>query len=178
MIRTTEELKDINTEVLDRLPQMLGCDKKEILFLDIETTGLSPRDSALYMVGFAFFDGVRWQVKQLLAENASQEEALLSAFSDLSRAYKVIVHYNGDRFDIPFLQARYELHKLSDPFASMKSLDLYRKVKAYKKQLGLPDCKQKTIESFLGIERNDLYDGGRLIQCYEEYSRPGEPELL
>ncbi len=178
MIRTVEELKDINTDSLDRLPQLLNCDVKDILFIDIETTGLSPRDSDVYMIGAAFCDGVNWQVKQLFAENASQEEALLSAFSDFSRNYKILIHYNGDRFDIPFLQSKYESHKLSDPFARMTSIDLYKKIKPYKRQLGLPDCRQKTVELFLGIDRQDKYDGGKLISVYKDYVNNGDPDLL
>ncbi len=178
MIRTNEELKDVNTEVLDRLPQIVGVDAGEILFIDIETTGLLPRYSDIYMIGAAYYDGNSWKIKQLFSENSSQEEALLSAFSDFSRSFKVLVHYNGDRFDIPFLQTKYEEHKLSDPFARMKSLDLYKKVKSYKKQLGLADCKQKTVESFLGIKREDKYDGGKLIPIYEQYVKSGDPELL
>ena len=104
MITKNIELKDINTEILDRLPGLLGCDEKEILFIDIETTGLSPKDSEIYMIGAAFCDGAGWQIRQLFAEDPSREEEVLSAFSDFCRHYKVLLHYNGDRFDIPFLQ--------------------------------------------------------------------------
>ncbi len=178
MITKNTELKDINTEILDRLPGLLGCDEKEILFIDIETTGLSPKDSEIYMIGAAFCDGTGWQIRQLFAEDPSREEEVLSAFSDFCRHYKVLLHYNGDRFDIPFLQNRYERHKLTDPLPSILSVDLYKRIKPYKRLLGLADCKQKTIEAFLGIDRDDKYGGGELIIAYDDYVTTADESLL
>ena len=178
MITKNIELKDINTEILDRLPGLLGCDEKEILFIDIETTGLSPKDSEIYMIGAAFCDGTGWQIRQLFAEDPSREEEVLSAFSDFCRHYKVLLHYNGDRFDIPFLQNRYERHKLTDPLPSIRSVDLYKRIKPYKRLLGLADCKQKTIEAFLGIDRDDKYGGGELIIAYDDYVSTADESLL
>ncbi len=178
MITKNVELKDLNIEVLNRLPEILGFNLEEILFIDIETTGLSPKDSEIYMIGAAFYDGAGWQIRQLFAENPSQEEEILSAFSDFCRHYKVMIHYNGDRFDIPFLQTRYEKHKLTDPLTNIKSVDLYKKIKPYKKLLGLADCKQKTIETFLGINRDDQYGGGELIIAYDDYVTTADSALL
>ena len=41
-----------------------------ILFFDIETTGLSPNVSSLYMIGVMFFDNSdgNWHLKQFFAE--------------------------------------------------------------------------------------------------------------
>jgi uncharacterized protein YprB with RNaseH-like and TPR domain len=178
MITKNVELKDINTEVLDRLPELLDCDVKEILFIDIETTGLSPKDSEIYMIGAAYCDGTNWQIRQLFAENPSEEEEVLSAFSDFCRHYKVLIHYNGDRFDIPFMQNRYEKHKLTCPVSNIRSADLYKRIKPYKKLLGLADCKQKTIETFLGINRDDQYGGGELIMAYDDYVTTTDSALL
>ena len=67
---------------------------------------------------------------------------------------------------------------LSDPFENMESFDLYKHVKPYKTQLGLADGKQKTVETFLGIDREDKYDGGKLIAVYKDYEESGSDELL
>ncbi|MBQ7615197.1 MAG: ribonuclease H-like domain-containing protein [Butyrivibrio sp.] len=181
MIKTNEGFTandNLDEVAIDLLQKKLGCKKEEILFIDIETTGLSPRNSELYLIGTGHFKDGKWLISQFFAENTSQEEQALSAFSDFSRSFKKLVHFNGDRFDIPFLKAKYEEHMLSDPFENMESFDLYKHVKPYKTQLGLADGKQKTVETFLGIDREDKYDGGKLIAVYKDYEESGSDELL
>ena len=48
--------------------------------------------------------------------------------------------------------------------------------KTGKKLLGLPDMKQKTIERLLKIGREDLYNGGELIEVYLDYLRTHDQE--
>ena len=178
MKKTSEIIEGINSDALEMLPEIVGCGKEGILFIDIETTGLSPRNSDLYMIGTGFWENGKWVIRQFFGENAQEEEKVLSEFSDFSRSFTKVVHFNGDRFDIPFLQSKYEEHKLTDPFGRLESFDLYKWVKPYKKQLGLPDCKQKTIERFLKIDREDEYDGGKLIAVYKDYEESRSSELL
>jgi len=181
MTKISEEItasKNINPEAVGFLTKLLECGKEEILFLDIETTGLSPKNSDIYLVGTGFFKDDHFIVRQFFAESSQDEEGVLSAFSDFSREFNKVVHFNGDRFDIPFLQYKYEEYKLSDPFGRMESVDLYKIAKPFKMLLGLPDCKQTTLEHFLGIMRDDKYDGGRLISVYKDFVETRDSELL
>ena len=57
-----------------------GMTKEDILFIDIETTGLSARNSSLYLVGVVFFKDDTWNYTQWLAENYDEELQLLTAF--------------------------------------------------------------------------------------------------
>ncbi|RKM62096.1 hypothetical protein D6855_01350 [Butyrivibrio sp. CB08] len=178
MIRTNETIDRPRFEDIEILKKSFSCDEKDILFIDIETTGLSPKTADLYLIGAAYMAGSDWNIIQFMAESVAEEEQVLSAFSDFSRGFKKLVHFNGDRFDIPFLQAKYEKYGLSDPFVAMDSFDLYKTVKPYKSQLGLPDCKQKTIELYLGINREDKYDGGGLIPVYKQYVEKRDKENI
>ena len=54
-------------------------------------------------------------------------------------------------------------------FAEFEGIDIYRRIAPYKSFLKLPDCKQKTIESFLSTDREDTYSGGELIDIYHDY---------
>ena len=176
MIRTNEIIERPKSEDMEILIKNLDCEEREILFIDIETTGLSPKTSDLYLIGAAYKAGNDWNIIQFLALSTADEKQVLSAFSDFSKGFKKLVHFNGDRFDIPFLKAKYEKYDLSDPTADMDSFDLYKQVKNYKKQLGLPDCKQKTIELYLGIDRQDQYDGGKLIPVYKTFVEKKDEE--
>ena len=181
MTKISEEItvsEKINQEAVELLTKLIECRKEEILFLDIETTGLSPKNSDIYLIGTGFFRDDHFIVRQFFAESSQDEEGVLSAFSDFSREFNKVVHFNGDRFDIPFLQYKYEEYKLSDPFERMESVDLYKIAKPFKTLLGLPDCKQTTLEHFLGIIRDDKYDGGRLISVYKDFVETRDSELL
>ena len=169
MIRTSETIEIPRKEDFEILKKSLSCQEQEILFIDIETTGLFPKTADIYLIGGAYCINGAINIIQFMAESAAEERLILSAFSEFSKGFKTLVHFNGDRFDIPFLQAKYEKYGLTDPMADMDSFDLYKQVKPYKKQLGLPDCKQKTIELYLGIDRQDQYDGGKLIPVYKSY---------
>ncbi|MCR5403201.1 MAG: ribonuclease H-like domain-containing protein [Butyrivibrio sp.] len=178
MIKTSDGISNVNSDALEMLSEVLRCSKDEILFIDIETTGLSPRDSEIYMIGAAYYSQGAWRISQFFADTQDQEKEVLIQFSAFSKNYKKLVHFNGDRFDIPFLQKRYEEYGLQDPFVGMESYDIYKQIKPYKLQLGLPDCKQQTIEQFMGIKRDDDSDGGRLIAVYKEYEESRDSELL
>ncbi len=178
MRKISEVITGVDEQCLKILTDMHECSKEDILFLDIETTGLSPRNSDIYLIGTGYCKDGIWRSTQFFAESKIHEEEILSAFSELALGYKKVVHFNGDRFDIPFLQAKYTAHMLSDPFGRMDSIDMLKLIKPYKNQLGLPDCKQKTIELYLGIDRDDKYDGGKLIPVYREYASTGSEDLL
>lgn len=181
MTKISEEItasEKISSEAVALLTKLLECSREELLFLDIETTGLSPKNSDIYLVGTGYFKDDSFVVKQFFAESGQDEEGILSGFSDFSRGFNKVVHFNGDRFDIPFLQYKYEEYKLSDPFARMESVDLYKIAKPFKTLLALPDCKQTTLEHFLNIKRDDKYDGGRLISVYKDFVETRNTELL
>ncbi|SDA42556.1 hypothetical protein SAMN02910275_00368 [Butyrivibrio sp. INlla18] len=178
MIKTSEGLVFPDEHIIYTLPKLLDCAPEDIFFIDIETTGLSPKSSDIYLIGVAYYDKHNWHICQFFAENSSQEEEVLKAFSSFVKSFKIAIHFNGDRFDIPFIQNKLEKYGLEDPFASMSSLDIYKEIKDYKRQLGLLDCKQKTIELYLGIQREDKYDGGKLIPIYKQYTKSKDSELL
>ena len=77
-----------------------------ILFLDIETTGLSAATSSLYLIGCAFFKDGNWQIQQWFAQSAEEEPELLKAFFSFAENYSYLIHYNGNSFDLPYLRKK------------------------------------------------------------------------
>ncbi|MDO4439146.1 MAG: ribonuclease H-like domain-containing protein [Eubacteriales bacterium] len=147
------------------------------MFFDIETTGLSSARSEIYLIGVLHFDKKEWCFTQFFSENMYDEEEMLEAFSKLvSKKYEeagklYLISYNGDNFDIPFMSRCAEQYGIDLGFAKCLSMDLIKKVRPIKKILGLNDCKLKTVERFLGIYREDKFNGGELIELYLEYRR-------
>lgn len=155
-----------------------------LVFFDIETTGLSAARASLYLIGAVHYEAGSFRLVQYFAESLSDETELLAAFfSLLARKRRaaseeagrpvqpVLLHFNGDGFDIPFLQKLILQYRLPYSFQGFLSLDLYKKVKPYKALLGLSDCKLKSVERALGVAREDRFSGGELIYVYEEYLR-------
>ena len=151
---------------------------EQALFLDIETTGLSPMNSHVYMIGLAYYENDNWNVLQWMAENASEEIELLQALVDFLPRFTHLFHFNGTRFDLPYLLERAKKFGIDLSFNQLEALDIYKCVSPLKGLLALPNCKQKSIEVFLGINRIDQYSGGELIEVYKEYvANPNEEAL-
>lgn len=142
---------------------------ERILFFDIETTGFTAKSSYLYLIGCAYYQAGKWHTIQWLAENFEQEEIVLTAFFEFAKSYKYLFHFNGNNFDIPFLLQKCNQFSLSYNFDNFTGIDLYKRIAPYKFFLKLPNCKQKTLEQYLGSNRKDVFTGGELIGIYHDY---------
>ena len=49
--------------------ELLDCPKEDIVFFDIETTGFSPRSTALYLIGIVYYKNNTWNITQWFSEN-------------------------------------------------------------------------------------------------------------
>lgn len=54
-------------------------------------------------------------------------------------------------------------------FDQFQGMDIYRRVAPYRYFLRLPNCKQKTLEQFLNVDRKDVFSGSELIGIYHDY---------
>lgn len=174
-------MKTVTNRVsVDLQPNLFCVPLKQVLFFDIETTGLSPRVSSLYLIGTACFDTDTGQfcITQWFADSSSSEQEILSAFLEQLEHYDCLYHFNGRTFDIPYIMQKcqkYELSLtkhardiLSDADQSV-SVDMMLQLRPLKKLFSLPHAAQKDWERWLGIAREDIYNGGQLIQVYSEY---------
>lgn len=151
---------------------------EELLFIDIETTGFSARSSFLYLIGCAFYLDGQWCIKQYFTETPEEQDVVLTSFYEFASAYKTLVHFNGNTFDIPYLNQKCEQLKLGFDFNGFSGFDIYKRILPYKSFIKIPNCKQKTIEQYLGIDRKDLYTGGELIDFYLDYTKKPTKRVL
>ena len=148
------------------------------VFYDIETTGLSRNSTYLYLIGAVGIEDETWYFYQWMAENASEEETILRIFSQFLQQYNLMISYNGERFDQPYLEARYEKYGIPSPFTGKQSLDLYLILKPLKSLLKLPAMKQPCMEEFLGI-KDRIYDNGKeCIKLYKDFLKKEMPLQL
>ncbi|MDY6287195.1 MAG: ribonuclease H-like domain-containing protein [Lachnospiraceae bacterium] len=180
MLETNEPLNSRAAAVLDEW----FADGNAVLF-DIETTGLSHRRTQLYLIGAIARENGLWTLRQWFLDDAKEEKELLIAFSAYIRQFSgtssdppLLVHFNGDTFDIPYVHSKCDCYGLPDPFDGMISLDLYRKLRPYRHLFGLEKMRQKDLEQYLGIGREDSMDGGELIRVYQSFLRTKDGEAL
>ena len=143
--------------------------KENTMFFDIETTGFSPVKAIVYMIGCARRIKNRIVIDQYFAETPDDEAAVIEAFAGSLSGCSTIISFNGVGFDIPFLKNKYKKYKQEDPFCNVQILDIFKELSPIKPLLCLENYKQKSIEAFLGIDREDKYSGGELINVYYEY---------
>lgn len=149
---------------LDRI-----CDTNKALFIDIETTGLKKETTDLYLIGCGYYVKEGFVTKLFFADDPSEEKELLSVFYDFLKSFSYLIHFNGTKFDIPYLSYKADKYEMNDYFKGMEQIDLYKLCAPLRYLLFPQSMRQKCIEDFLGIDREDMYNGGELIEVYKDY---------
>lgn len=152
---------------------------KNICFFDIETTGLSRDRDIIYLIGILYFDNNSncWTLRQYFANDLKDETQLLIEAVDFLSSFDTIVNYNGNSFDIPFLNYRLKLFDIDMALSKDKSLDLYAILRKNRDFISLKNLKLTSVERFLGIHREDIYSGKDCIQFYKDYILKGDLDL-
>ena len=149
---------------------------EDALLYDIETTGLNPKSSQLYLLGILLFHKENSELIQYFAESVLDEEEILEQFFQLCKAKKVLISFNGEGFDNRFVESMAKSYGKLPLHLNLKQLDLFKLIRKRKKFYGLESCSLKSCERFLGIHREDRCSGGELISVYQEYLQDKDSE--
>jgi len=161
--------KSIPLDIILPYPLHNITDINHVLFIDIETTGFSPKTSYLYLIGGLYYKDNIWHLVQWFATSPKDEKELLMSFANFCRPFQTLIHFNGNGFDLPYLAHKFTRYKHPNPLIDLEQIDLYRMIHPYKSILQLSNLKQKTLETFLQLRRKDPFTGGDLIPVYKEY---------
>ena len=142
---------------------------EDTLLYDIETTGLNPKSSQLYLLGILLFHKENSELIQYFAESVLDEEEILEQFFQLCKTKRVLISFNGEGFDNRFVESMAKSYGKLPLHLNLKQLDLFKLIRKRKKFYGLESCSLKSCERFLGIYREDRCNGGELISVYREY---------
>ena len=149
---------------------------EDALLYDIETTGLNPKASQLYLLGILLFHKENSELIQYFAESVRDEEEILEQFFQLCQTKKVLISFNGEGFDNRFVESMAKSYGKLPLHLNLKQLDLFKLIRKRKKFYGLESCSLKSCERFLGIHREDRCSGGELISVYQEYLQDKDSE--
>jgi uncharacterized protein YprB with RNaseH-like and TPR domain len=182
--RSLDALPDVRYETLELLApheSLRDAAPQEMLFLDIETTGLGGAGAMTFLVGTGLLDGDQFVLRQYLALSPADEGALLDALLEDGRleSEPVLVTYNGRRFDAPALDERATMHRRRAGFDSLRQLDLLHPVRSAYGGL-LQSCRLAVVEAdVLGLTRHDEdVPGAAVPQWYFQFLRSGDGRHL
>ncbi len=131
-------------------------------YLDIETTGLSPWNSEITVVGIHLCNVDDTRFVQLIGDAVTGEN-ILSVLDGV----RVIYTYNGSRFDLPFINSRLkvnleEMFEHQDLMYDCWRKNLYGGFKGVERQLGI----QRKLTEVNGFEAVRLW--WRYVNDYDE----------
>ena len=152
------------------------ADLSSLVFLDTETTGLSGGTGTMaFMIGAARFVDNSFVVEQFFLRNPSEEKAQLAALTRFVDGASALVTYNGKSFDLPILNTRYVLNRLSNPFSDVDHYDLLHIVRRIWRRR-LKECNLGVIEKeIMNFFRTSEDIPGYLVpEFYRDYLLHGD----
>lgn len=157
-----------------------GEENARIGVFDIETTGLDPRNGQVIMGALLTRVDGGLRVRQFFTEDTDSEEELLLLYKKALDEMDVLVSYNGNGFDFPYLKYRLKRHHLDASFTHVLSLDMFTVLNKFSNfREIIPNLRQKTVEEYLGLRdsRDDIIDGGQSVELFFRYLNDRSEEL-
>ena len=150
-------------------PHLAGfveADPRRVLYLDIETTGLSGQP--LFLVGVMEFTGDDFLLKQYFARDYAEEVHLMADLVEHLPHFDLLVTFNGRSFDVPFMRNRAVVNRLHLDVPP-RHFDLLHESRRHWSGM-LPNCKLVTLEQYLCRRRRiDDIPGALIPAAYHDY---------
>jgi len=160
-------------------PHISEYSAADALFLDTETTGLAGGTGTMaFLIGLGWFEAGRFQVRQLLARDFSEEKAALCHLATVADGKKFLVTFNGKAFDINLLATRFIMNRLECGLHQLPHLDLLhpsRRILGHR----LTNSRLATLEAeILGFQREGDIPGWEIPQRYFDWLKRRDGRLL
>jgi len=153
---------------LAELDERTGAGPDDLLFLDLETAGLS--SAPLFLIGAMSWEDDGLVVRQYLARDYAEERAVLRLFAAAAADKHVLVSFNGKSFDLPYLRARAAANAVALPAVPFHLDLLHVSRRAWGH--ALPDCRLQTLERYLCRRyRDDDIPGHAIPEAYHAFVR-------
>lgn len=147
-----------------------AANREEIVFLDTETTGIQGGTGMVpFLVGLGYFQGDSFRTAQYFIRDFDEEPSMLLALGDLLRRFKLLITYNGMAFDVPLLETRFTMARLTSPFPDLSHLDLLPGARRLWRN-GHGSCRLVALEEkIVAFLRGPDIPGGMIPQAYFDF---------
>jgi uncharacterized protein YprB with RNaseH-like and TPR domain len=167
----------------DAAADVVGEADAPVLFLDLETTGLSGgAGTVAFLVGCGFFRDGAFHTRQFFLTGFAAERAMLHAVTSLLSQAACLVTYNGKTFDVPVMETRWLFHRVPPPWTELTHLDMLhvsRRLWRARGDLDEAGCRLVMLEHDLfGVIRQGDVPGFEIPARYFGYIRGGDASLL
>ena len=153
------------------LQPLAGAGPAGVLYVDIETTGLTA-NTPLFLVGALVFEAGELRLRQFLARDYSEEAALLDHFCQLLAHAQVVVSFNGKSYDLPYIRDRSFFFGVAFEFRQVHIDMLHEGRRRWKDRL--PNCKLQTLERVICRRmRSGDIPGADIPDAYHRFVRTG-----
>ncbi len=160
-----------------RQPALGEVPLERLAFLDTETTGLAGGAGTLvFLVGIGTFSEGVFRLHQYFLRDPAQEAGMLEALQEDLEAISGFVTFNGQAFDVPLLEMRYQIGlRRRWSLGDLPHLDLLHPSRRLWRR-ALPDCTLSTLErQMLGVTRTGEDVPSALIPAlYLDYLHTGD----
>lgn len=141
---------------------------EDVLFIDLETTGLM--NTPVFLIGAMVWTDAGLSVRQYFARNLDEEHAILSIFAEHISPRTWLVTFNGKTFDWPFVLDRSLRHGVDMRFhgAHVDLLHVGRRAWGD----STPNCKLQTLEQYI-CDRTRVGDipSSEIPAAYRRFTR-------
>ena len=153
-------------------------DPRRILYLDTETTGLGGSGTVAFLVGMGFLTDNGFEVHQFLMRDYPEEPYLLKHVAAGLGKFDVLCTFNGTTFDVPLLESRFLMNRMSRNCLDLPHLDLLHMCRRLWK-LRLGRCNLGRLEEvILGKPRTDDLPGSEVPARYFAYLKTKQLSML
>jgi hypothetical protein len=139
------------------------------LFLDIETTGLSPVDNEIVIINYAsYFNDKKCKIVQLISQDIQNDEkTLINQFITDTLGNKILLTFNGDEFEEKFLSEKMKKYKMDFKFdfSSLKS-----NIRHFGKYLKISSFSRENIENYFDISKERYYNIHKIVKSMKKES--------
>jgi len=158
-----------------------SLDPTQILFVDIETTGLAGGTGTYaFLIGLGSFQPDHsFRVRQFFLRDYSEEPAQMALLTEEMERFGAVVSFNGKVFDLPLIATRLTLQRMANPLRDAPHLDLLLPSRRLWRGW-LPSCALSALEAHvLGVRRGSEDVPGYIIpSLYFDYLRTGDARPL
>lgn len=173
---------DARLDVLAGRPLTTGARGQRVVYVDLETTGLSGGAGTVpFLVGVGEWTDEGFVTVQFLLPGYAAERSMLEAVNLYLAGVAVLVTFNGRTFDVPVMEMRGEFHRIPQDVCALPHLDMLPAARRLWRigDEGERSCRLTHLEeSVLGFGRVGDVPGFEIPGRYFAFVRGGGGHLL